>query len=647
MAALAGFAPVALAKRPLLVRAVADGRRVGLQFGPGLSEAGVRLRSSGGAAAWCHRRRMWVVPQIEPERLSHKLKALFSNQPGFEFSSMEEDLNVACNCIEPDFFTEVMDVQLFPLVQGGFAVSSEYDLPLVDVMRSMKGLFHRYASAWEIKKPMPAIMQLLEEGAGISAAHVFVHQQPVILEKLVAPSKAGSPISVMAATPDFAGGADGEVLGSGFLTAEVSPLQGIAVDEEKFRQAALAASLRSYQEVGARHLLSQSSALLADDMGLGKTRQAIVASFLASGDGRILVVCPAALRINWEREIRSVYPAAAIGLVANGRLPALYACKWVIASFEGLGSLVPELELGFEVMTIDEAHYLKEHEAGRTLNAFLLGQRIARRFLLTGTPLLNLETEMHTLLRLSGHPMGALTLKEFKASYAGSAEKRAALSAALAGWMLRRSKDVLTELGSKSHQVCYVSPTEGLGSYQAILADMSMMVMPKITKLRQKLESLKIDYLIETVQALAEDDKVIIFVEYIPTVEVLKESFADVGIGAVSLTGPDRGSKRQKAVDAFQNDSGVKVFIGTTRAAGVGYTLTAANYVILASQPWTPAQRRQAEDRAYRMGQKRDVVVKIPLIANTIDEQVNQLLMNKELLERDVVESVKSALMLH
>ena len=191
---------------------------------------------------------------------------------------------------------------------------------------------------------------------------------------------------------------------------------------------------------------------------------------------------------------------------------------------------------------------------------------------------------------------------------------RAALSEAIADWMLRRSKKVLTDLGLKTHQVRYVMPAEGLAGYQRLLADMSLMVMAKIGKLRTLLEHLKSEFVVETVQSLGADDKVIVFCEYVDTVAFLKEAFENSGIGAVSLVGSDNGSSRQRSVDAFQGDPAIRVFVGTTSAAGVGITLTAANYVMFASPPWTPAMKRQAEDRAYRIGQKRDVIVILPVI---------------------------------
>ena len=102
--------------------------------------------------------------------------------------------------------------------------------------------------------------------------------------------------------------------------------------------------------------------------------------------------------------------------------------------------------------------------------------------------------------------------------------------------------------------------------------------------------------------------------------------------------------RRQAAVDAFQTDAQIRVFIDTTMAAGVGITLTAANIVAFVSMPWTPALMRQAEDRAYRLGQKRDVLVLVPVIPGTIDEGVLALQENKRTTEEEGIEAAKSAL---
>ncbi|MBW8893682.1 MAG: ATP-dependent helicase, partial [Burkholderiales bacterium] len=536
------LAPVALARRELLVRAVADGLRLGLQFGNAVDDAGQRVKKAG--AVWFAPRRLWVVRQDDPLRVTAWIRRQFADQvKDVDLDSVERMLRAACASAEPDFFTQLLDVQLFPLESGGHAVSFAYDLSMVDAMRELAGRFHKFAAAWEVRCPRDAILQALRERAGIDLDFVFVHERPVVLEDLIAPPKSEAPINVPAATPEWGQGAadDDTAQGNGFLTTVVAPMQRLPVDEAALETAAALAGMRDYQVVGARHLLARSSALLADDMGLGKSRQAVLASRLAAGAGRVLVTCPASLRINWEREILAVYPQASIGMVGEDRMTALKGCEWVIANYERLGGLVREPELEFDVFTIDECHYLKEHEAGRTRNAFILAERIPRRFLLTGTPLLSREIELHTLLRLSGHPIGLMPLKEFRKVYAGDQAKRGALAGELGQWMLRRRKDVLKDLGAKHHQLRYVSPAQGRGAYDQVMADMSLMVMPKITKLRQTLELMKFDFLVETVQSLGEDDKIIVFAEYMSTVTALKDALTALGIGVVSLVGSDPG----------------------------------------------------------------------------------------------------------
>jgi hypothetical protein len=633
--------PIAPARRKAVLRAVSDGRRLGVAT-TALDNAAQAFRSHLGAH-WFAPRRMWSLRAgLDGRAFAARLTQAFPDHR-LDVDDLPDLLDRAVATPQPDFFTQLLDLQIIPLEHGAHAVAGVFDSFFVDAMRQLRGRFHKYAAAWEVRASVARILDTLQAVAGVDPVFVFVHETPMRLEDLVAKPVAPIPISVPAAVPAPGAVGGGEDVGAGFLSSCAKPLAHLPVDEAALAGASIDYGLMEHQPAGVRHLLARSSALLADDMGLGKTRQAVVACRLAAGERRILVSCPASLRINWEREIHAVFPDDLVGMVGEDRMATLRACRWVIANYERLGGLVREPGLDFAVMAIDEAHYLKEHQAGRTRNAFLLAQRIPRRFLLTGTPILNREIELHTLLRLSGHALGALDLSEFRRQYAGGQQQRQALAEAVSDWMLRRSKTVLKDLGLKTRQVRYVSPTEGLDGYRRLLADTSLLVMPKIVKLRQLLEALKTDFLIEAVQSLGQEDKVIVFCEYMETVAFLKEAFQNIGIGAVSLVGSDNGSSRQRAVDAFQTDPGVRVFIGTTSAAGVGITLTAANYVVFASQPWTPALMRQAEDRAYRHGQRRDVIVIVPIIAGTIDEQILALLESKSDIEADVVESAVRA----
>lgn len=642
--------PILLRPPELVVQAVADRHRLGLQLHsiPGMGRA---LAKTG---AWWHSgRRMWMLRRSAFPDAAQCIDWLCTAYAGqhVDLEGAEAAIKAALAAPVEDYFTQLLDVQVFPLVRadparGQHAVSFAYDAPCVDAMRRAGGWFHKPAAAWQVPGHAQQILAIMADLAGVDPEFIFLHERPVVLEELAAPTPAAAPIQVPGALPAWNGAAahDAPAHGSGFLSAELEPCERLQVDDAMLMQASADAGLRDYQVAGVRHLLCQSGACLGDDMGLGKSRQTVVAARLAAGSGRVLILCPASLRINWEREIRMVYPDAVVGMAGEDRITTLYGCQWVIANYERLGGLVRETAIEFSVMAVDEAHYLKEHQSGRTRNAFIMATRIPRRYVVTGTPLLSREIELHTLLRITGHRLGAITLKDFRKTYAGSPERRGALAEALKGWMLRRRKDVLGDLGAKSRQVRWVSPAEGLAGYQAIYRDPSLQAMPKITRLRQNLEALKTPFLIETVEGLSEDDKIIIFCEYMATVEALRDAFQAAGIGCVSLVGVDSAAKRQKAVDAFQRDPAITVFIGTTSAAGVGITLTAANYVAFASLPWTPAQMRQAEDRAYRLGQRRDVLVLVPLVAGTIDEAVWRLLESKRETEMDVVEAVRQQL---
>lgn len=629
------FAPVTPAKRPFVQRAVCDGKRLGLAvpFGDGIGDL---MREQG--CTWSAPRRMWVCLLDKARGLFDQLQRQAARWPMFSLEDVRELAAIAYRAPEPDFFTCMLDLQVLPLASGGFAVSSTYDALVLSALRSLGGKFHKHARAWEVRNSQQDILAALNKVAGVAEVFVFVHDGVGVLEDLVAPPKSELPISVVGVSPEFGAGTKDEEAGSGFLSAFGTPMRRIAIDENALQAAAKNCGLRDYQVDGVRHLLGLSGGLLADDMGLGKSRQAVVAGRLAAGDAKVLVVCPASLGINWEREIRAVYPKALIATVGDDS-SALKAADWIIANYERLGGLVRDTSLQIGTMLIDEAHYLKEHQAGRTRNAFLLAERVPRVFLLTGTPVLNREVELHTLLRLSGHPIGQMPLAEFRKLYAGDAARRDELATRLSEWMLRRGKDVLKDLGDKSQQVRYVEPPDGLVAYKMIMGDPVLQAMPKITKLRQHLEALKTEFLIESIECLPQDAKALIFCEYMETVETLKHALSASGISCVSLMGSDSPKKHMAAVDAFQQDPAVRVFIGTTMAAGVGITLTAANYVFFASLPWTPALKRQAEDRAYRSGQTRDVFVIVPLVAGTIDEQIFALLDSKHEIEVAIVEA--------
>lgn len=615
-----------------------DGFRIGLStlFAPGINV----LFKEQMDGAWNGSGRMWVFDRARVNgEFAATVKGNLPKDYAFETSAVVEKLKAALATPDPDLFAPGLDVQIFPVKGGGVVLMFRYDLLLVRTVSELGGSFLRTKSAWHIRKPIENVLEALAQRAGVLRDHIYIHETEVVLLEHAGESAGDRPtITVSGMFPEAKaqkGMGEGE---NSILSVVSKPLCKLPVDEAMLATAAATYGLYDYQVPGVRHLLASSSSLLADDMGLGKTRQAIVAARLVLGKDPILVICPASLRINWQREINAIDQDARVTIVGQDDW---HNGKWVVGNYERLGAIVQAIGDGlvrFRVVLYDEAHFLKEPDSTRTRNAFLLSAHIERRFLLTATPILNRESEMHTLLRLSGHPIGDIPLADFQSEFAGSPELRKGLSNRLAEWMLRRRKDVLKNLKGKSHDVQFVElGPDQMKEYTKVLADADMTAIVKIGKLRRMLELMKASWLIETVISLSEDAKSIIFCEYIESVETLAQEFAKAGIKAVTFTGNDSPIRKQKAVDTFMVDPETKVFIGTTGAAGVGQNLVAANYVFFATLPWTAAAKRQAEDRAYRNGQTRHVIVMIPVVVGSIDEQIVDLLKHKEGIEQDLL----------
>lgn len=618
-----------------------DGFRIGLStlFAPGINVL-FKERMDG---AWNASGRMWVFDRT---RINGEFAAAIkANLPkGYEFEGkvVAEKIKAALAAPDQDLFAPGLDVQIFPVRGGSNVLMFRYDAPMTRAVHELSGSFLRTKNAWHIRRPIETVLEALAQRAGVLRDHIYVHDTEIVLQDYSSASDLEKPaISVDGMFPESAGrrGVGDQEGENAILTVISKPLRKLPVDEGMLADAEARYGLYDYQVPGVRHLLSSSSSLLADDMGLGKTRQAVVAARLVPGADPVLVVCPANLKINWQREICSVDQDARVAII--GQDDEWHTANWVVVNYERLGAIVQAIGDGlvrFRVVLYDEAHFLKEVDTARTRNAFLLSAHIERRFLLTATPILNRESELHTLLRLSGHPIGEIPLGDFQTEYAGSPDLRKGLADRLSEWMLRRRKDVLKTLKGKSHDVQFVElGNDQMEEYRRLLADGDMTAIVKIGKLRRMLESMKTSWLIETISSLADDAKSIIFCEYIESVEALAEEFGKAGIKVVTFTGTHSPVRKQRAVDTFMVDPEVKVFIGTTAASGVGLNLTVANYVFFATLPWTAAAKRQAEDRAYRNGQTRHVTVMIPVVVGSIDEQIVELLKHKEGIEQDLL----------
>lgn len=446
-----------------------------------------------------------------------------------------------------------------------------------------------------------------------------------------------------------------------------------------FQQAlSLSDGLFAHQIEGVAFLLARRRCILADDMGLGKTRQSIVAMRHAAPEGPWLVVTPASVKLNWEREIRAVDANACTRVLAGAPdgpdHPAATGAEWVIINYDILGRWIDVLTRApWQGLIFDEAHYLKNHTSSRSRFARTLaleqrGDAVVHA--LTGTPLTNRPRDLFPLLQLVQHPLGKSFLSFAKRYCAATqngygwvtdgASNLEELTVQLHGIMIRRRKADVLELPPKLRNWLPVEVPEDTGG-TAIRAFMQLLVtatlqqhagspedggtsdrrdrgklLASLTKAREQLAAAKVKSSIELVEGILEQEaKVIVFSCFNRPVQALQKHF---GEACVVLNGETPSAKRQGLVDRFQTEPGVRVFVANLIAGGVGLNLTAASHVIFNDLDWVPANHWQGEDRAYRIGQTGTVNVHYLVAAQTLDEFVHRVLETKTALADAVVD---------
>ncbi|MGH7468990.1 MAG: DEAD/DEAH box helicase [Longimicrobiales bacterium] len=442
------------------------------------------------------------------------------------------------------------------------------------------------------------------------------------------------------------------------------------VQEQAHRRAqAIADGLFAHQVEGVAFLLGRLRAILADDMGLGKTRQSVVAMTEAVPAGPYLVICPASIKRNWQREIAAARPGSETTIVGPGAVPTPGFAGWVIVNYDILGKTIDALlQHDWSGIVFDEAHYLKNHTSQRSR----LGRKLAeaagpgvRVHLLTGTPLTNRPRDLFPLLQLSQHPM-ARSFLSFAKRYCAAvhngygwvtdgASNLDELRMQLHGLMLRRTKDDVLDLPPKVRTWLPVDVPDGTARRESRkVLELLMkgdgdgeetdgrrrgarvMLLGELTRGRRKLAMAKTKHSIDLVQSAVEQgEKVLVFSCFAEPVETIAGHF---GAAALTLTGETPTSQRADIVDAFQENDDVRVLVANILVGGVGINLTAARQVVFNDLDWVPANHWQAEDRAYRIGQTATVNVSYMVGAGTIDEFVARVLETKASLVEAIVE---------
>lgn len=410
-----------------------------------------------------------------------------------------------------------------------------------------------------------------------------------------------------------------------------------------------------HQKLAIEKLVANERFILADDMGLGKTTSTVIAS-LESGSKKILVICPASLKINWYREIQN-YTDRSISIVEGKKWES---ADFVIVNYDIIKNFHDSenvensviVKENFDLVIIDEAHYIQNKKAARTQLCNDVANKIGKVWLLTGTPLTSRPINYFNLLELVDSPV-AQNWMAYVRRYCDGFQFRAGnrkiwnvngssnleeLRDRTQHTILRRLKEEILDLPDKIITPIYLDLKSD--TYKALMGEYFdwyrnneeskslALQFSKLMKVRQIISQEKIKNTIEIANSsIDQEKKVIIFTNFTDTLNQFVEYFKK---DCVYLDGSCSKNQRQEAVDRFQNDDKVKVFVGNLKAAGVGITLTAAEVVIMNDLSFVPSDHSQAEDRAYRIGQNKGVSIYYPIFENTIEGKIYDILSRKK-----------------
>lgn len=410
-------------------------------------------------------------------------------------------------------------------------------------------------------------------------------------------------------------------------------------------------------------------ALVADEMGLGKTVQALAWLQLHPELRPAIVVVPASLKLNWKQETLAWLTNPDVE-VLSGTKPYRVTGKIIIVNYDILTHWVTYLmSLHTQVLIMDEIHSIKNSGTKRTKAVKQLAKGIHHIIGLSGTPIVNRPIEMFNALTLIDST-AIPNFREYTRRYCGAhyngfgwdftgATNTDELHKRLVDTiMIRRKKtDVLTDLPDKlkafvpmelknqdeydnaeADFISYLSRTKGTAAAERAS---NAQALAEIEGLKQIAVAGKLDQCVDWIEEFLEtDQKLVVFAVHKSAIDALTDKFGDK---AVKIDGSVSMAQRNIAVDRFQNDPSVRLFVGNIQAAGVGLTLTAASNVAFIELPWTPGALVQAEDRCHRIGQKDSVTIHFLLAAGTIEEKIAKLLDKKRVVLDAILDGEKTS----
>ncbi len=428
-----------------------------------------------------------------------------------------------------------------------------------------------------------------------------------------------------------------------------------------------------YQREGIDQGLKWQRLIIGDEPGLGKTLQSIGIINTAAAFP-CLVICPASLKINWQREWEKFTDRKALVLSNSTGTTWPYLIQMrmyhvAIVNYESLRKFFvwdtggaksfrlkdvvfcPHIKM-FRSIIIDESHRVKDPSAQQTIFCKGLASGKQWRILLSGTPVVNRPEDLVSQLSIMGRLNEFGGRQQFLAQY-GEGDNLDELSSRLySTCMVRREKaKVLSDLPDKTRCDLYVDisnreeyclAADDLAQYLReykectdweIRRKMRMEALVKFMTLRSLSAKGKVKQAIDFVRVFLDSDKpLILFCSYHEIVDELCKAFPD----AVRVTGRDNATSKQAAVDAFQSGK-AKLIICSIKAAGVGLTLTASSNVAFIEFPWTYADCLQCEDRAHRIGQKDNVTCYYLIGRGTIDPVLYNIIHRKKSIANQIM----------
>ncbi|MEU8004184.1 DEAD/DEAH box helicase [Catellatospora sp. NPDC049111] len=401
-----------------------------------------------------------------------------------------------------------------------------------------------------------------------------------------------------------------------------------AVRDQALSGEHLTASLRGYQSFAARFALVQRKVIIGDEMGLGKTIEAIavLAHLRTRGETHFLVVCPAAVVTNWIREVTSKSKLRAHRVHGPERDRA--ARTWArdggvaVTTYETLAWWEPALKKLHDLpcVVVDEAHYIKNPHAQRTIRTHDLITRSDRAILLTGTPL---ENRVDEFRNLASYVRPDLTVS------ATDLSPRTFRRQIAPAYLRRNQEDVLAELPELIEVNDWLPLSAAdMSGYRAAVERGNFMEMRQAAML-QGPQSEKLRRLVDIVREAEENERrVIVFSHFRQVLDLVARSLPGRVFGP--LTGSVPANQRQEMVDQFSRAKHGAVLVAQIIAGGVGLNIQSASVVIICEPQLKPTTEAQAIARAHRMGQVQSVQVHRLLSEDSVDQRITELLARKK-----------------